>query len=242
MYNIPKFLRRDKDALLFNGDGELVFYVPEIYFERSYAVIMGEYVNLLGILDYAVFNENGKHNGLKPFRFPTIFLARPSSIEKLKGVKLTKYSEQQDYRLLKFKKGDQVVVSVKVPELIDNVEEFYKLFLTGNLPTTIPYDKIHEYFIESIQLNGAGYGVSNQLFGLIVSEMCRDPRDLTKPFRLSSAIDEDMTAYKAVSIKDIPKYISPYTSITSENWDESVISAIINKNAKSTPLEKLLTT
>jgi hypothetical protein len=122
--------------------------------------------------------------------------------------------------------------------MIDNVEEFYKLFLYGHLPTTISYDKMHEYFIESMQLNGNDYGLSLQLFGIVVSEMCRDKKDISKPFRLAK--DNNMKNYKAVSIKDIPKFISPYASITSENWDESVVNAIMNKSPKNSPMEKLL--
>lgn len=239
-YNIPKFLKRSGDSLLFAGEegSEFVFYVPEIYFERKDAIIVGEYVNLLGVLDYAIFDKNGKHSGLKNFYFPTVFLSKPYTTEKLKSVKLTNTSEIQDYRLLKFKKDDPIVVSVKVPQIIDNVEEFYKLFLTGHLPTTISYDKMQNYFVESMNLNGSDYGLSLQLFGIIVSEMCRDKNDISKPFRLSK--ETNMKNYKAVSIKDLPKFISPYASITSENWDESVVSAITNKEHKESPMEKLL--
>ena len=58
----------------------------------------------------------------------------------------------QDYRLLIFEKGDAVVVSTKVPQNIANVEDFYRIFLTGKLPTTIPYDKLQDYFTESMKL------------------------------------------------------------------------------------------
>jgi len=239
MYDIPPFLKRNKDALLYNSEGSLVFYIPEVYFERKYAIISGEYVNLLGVLDYAIYDKNGKTSGLKQFRFPTVFLCKPSSIEKLRNTKLTVESEVQDYRLLKFMKGDEVVSSVKVPQMIDNVEEFYKLFTCGKLPTTIPYKELQNYFTESIALNGSNYGVTTQMFGFVISEMCRDPKDLSKPYRLTPMKTE--TGYTALSLKDIPKLISPYTAITSENWDEAVVSAIINKNKVDTPMEKLLT-
>ena len=239
-YKIPKFLKRKDDSLLFSSteNEEFVFYVPEIYFERKDAIIVGEYVNLLGILDYTIFNKNGKHSGLKTFYFPTVFLSKPYTIEKLKNVKLTENSDIQDYRLLKFKNGDPIVVSVKVPQTIENVEEFYKLFLTGHLPTTISYDRMQNYFIDSMKLNGFDYGISLQMFGIVISEMCRDKNDITKPFRLSK--ESNMKNYKAVSIKDIPKIISPYASITSENWDEAVVNAITTKGSKNSPMEKLL--
>jgi hypothetical protein len=145
----------------------------------------------------------------------------------------------QDYRLLKYKKDDIIVVSIKVPQDITNVEDFYQLFLiTGNIPTTIPYDKLQDYFMEAIRLNGSKYGVSLQMFGFMISELCRSPKDLSVPFRLSK--EKDMTNYKPVSIKAIPKIISSYSAITSENWDEAVVNAIINKNTRNIPLEKIL--
>jgi len=238
-YDIPKFLKRKDDSLLFAlEDKEFVFIVPEKFFERRDAIIIGEYVNLIGILDYAIFDKNGKHGGLKRFNFPSVFLTKPYEIEKIKQVKLTANSEVQDYRFLKYKKDDVIVVSTKVPEEIENVEEFYKIFLTGNLPTTIPYDKLQDYFTESARINGCNYGVSLQLFGIIISEMCRDPKNMNNPYRLAK--NKNMFDYKAINIEDIPKLVSPYQSLTSVNWDEGLINAIINKNAVDSPLEKVL--
>ena len=156
----------------------------------------------------------------------------------MKQVKLTANSEVQDYRFLKYKKDDIIVVSTKVPEEIENVEEFYKIFLTGNLPTTIPYDKLQDYFTESARINGCNYGVSLQLFGIVISEMCRDPKNMNNPYRLAK--NKNMFDYKAINIEDIPKLVSPYQSLTSVNWDEGLINAIINKNAVDSPLEKVL--
>lgn len=237
-YGVPSFLKRDGDALLFNEEGQFTFYVPEIYFDRGDAEIKGEYVNLLGILDYTIFKPDGSNIGLKRFNFPTVFLAKPSRIEKIKNVQLRDVVDKQDYRLLIFEKGDAVVVSVKVPQNIENVEDFYKIFLTGKLPTTIPYDKLQNYFVDSIELNGSSYGMSLQMFGIIVGEMCRDPKDPARAFRHTKI--KDMMEYKAISIKDLPKYISPNSSISSENWDYGVIGAIMNPSNVNSPLEKLI--
>lgn len=237
-YDVPRFLKRDGDALLFNQDGQFVFYVPEIYFDREDAQIKGEYVNLLGILDYAIFDENGKHSGLKRFYFPTVFLCKPSRIEKSRNLRLKEATDAQDYRFLIFEKGDAVVVSTKVPQNIANVEDFYRIFLTGKLPTTIPYDKMQDYFIDSIELNGSSYGMSLQLFGIVVGEMCRAKNDPHKAFRHTHI--NDMMEYRGISIKDLPKYISPNSAIGSENWDLSVMGAILSDNITNSPMEKLL--
>ena len=268
-YDVPNFLKRDGDALLFNRDGQFVFYVPEIYFSRGDAQFKGEYVNLLGILDYTIINPSGKNCGLKRFYFPTIFLCKPSRTEKVKNVHLKKVLQPkvlhnaavwdddptinntnnsnefdddnvhaQDYRLLIFEKGDAVVVSTKVPQNIANVEDFYRIFLTGKLPTTIPYDKLQDYFIESMSLNGSSYGMNLQMFGIVVSEMCRDPKDPARAFRHTNF--KDQRSYSAISIKNLPKYISPNSSISSENWDLGVIGAIMNPSDTGSPLEKLI--
>ena len=74
-----------------------------------------------------------------------------------------------------------------------------------------------------------------------MSELCRDPKDRNKPFRLGTALDSDIYSYQPMSVKDIPKVVSPFTSLTSENFDKAVVGAIMNKNNTPTPLERVFT-
>lgn len=238
---LPGFIKRTGDALSFYGEGEFIFYVPESFFDSKNAIIIGDYVDILGVLNYTIQDKNGKNGGLKTFNFPSRFITRPGSIEKAKELKLTKYSDVQDYRLFRYKKDDLIVVSTKTAEDIANVESLFQMFLiTGNIPNTIPYDEIQNYYTNSIKLNGSNFGVTLQEFGFIISETCRDPKDESKPFRLSG--EKDMCNYKPISIKTVPKLIGPFSSVTSENWDEAVVNAITNKSTKSTPMEKILMT
>lgn len=240
-YDVPKFLRRDGDALKFNETGKtFIFYVPEKYFTTKDALIVGEYVNLLGILNYEIIDDKtGKSViGMKLFNFPTVFLCRPSTIEKQKALQLNKNSEPMDYRVLKFKKDDEVVTSVKVPEDISNVESFYNLLMRGNLPNTIPYNELQNIVNENMKLNGYSYGITLQLIGVLISELYRSSRNVDIPYRLSGS--KDQLDYTAIDIRQIPKHISPFISLTSENWDEAVIGAVMTKNTKDSPMEKLL--
>lgn len=235
---LPSFVKRDGDSILFNQDGEFIFYVLDEFFQKEYAIIKGEYVNLIGVLDYAIFDPNGKNSGLKRFYFPSVFLTKPSSIDKMKDIRLTKTQDPKDYRLLRYKKGDPIVVSTKVPQELSNMEDFYKVFLYGKLPTTIPYDKLQDYFNKNINLNGSSYNLNVQIFGMVISEVCRDPNNLSKPFRNTRFTDP--TAYKPISVRDIPKYISPHQSLCSENWDNAVIGAIMHPTDIDSPLESLV--
>lgn len=239
------FYRRENESIVYNGDGYLVFYVPEVYFSSGCASISGEFIRLLGIFNYAIFDSKGKSGELKLFDFPSIFLSQPGEVETVNDLKLTKNSDAQSYRLLKFKDGDKIIVQDKVPQDIENVEEFFRLFvIAGNAPDTISYLDAYKLFLDSIDVNGASYNMSNQFFGILISEIYRDPTDSSKPFRLSKAKrNKEWSNYKIASIKEIPNYISPFVSISSEYFDDSVIQATMmdDKNIKSTPLEKIFT-
>jgi hypothetical protein len=240
------FYRKENESVVFNGKGYMIFYVPEDYFESDCAIITGNYINLLGVFNYAIFDDNDKPVGrLKMFNFPSAFLSQPSEVTKQKDIKLTQNSDKQDYRLLKFKDGDKIIVQDKVPQDIENVEDFFKIFIiTGKSPDTISYLDAYKPFLDSIAINGNSYNVSNQLFGILISEIYRDKEDKSKPFRLSKAKkDKDWTNYSIVSIKEVPNYSSPYIRITAENFDDSIIQASMMKDnkIKSSPLEKIFT-
>ena len=235
------------DAVVCNvkPNQEIYFFVPENYFQAKSAIIVGEYVNLLGIFNYAIY-ENGKPvSELKTFKFTSIFLTQPYTIEKVKDIVLTKQSSKTDYRILKYRPGDKLVVNINVPQQTVNIEEFIRLWvITGHIPETIDYRTIWEYFLENVKLNGAKYGLNNQIIGIVQSELCRDVTDYSRPFRQSKAKKNgEWTNYKNISVKDGPKYISPYVSLTSENWDDSLVAATLIEpgSGKYSPLEQIVT-
>lgn len=236
---VPYFLRLEGNELKVNIDAEVVFFIPEEYFDKKIAVIQGETVDCIGVCNYAIYVDGKVQGGLKNFYYPTNVSFKPADIETKKNIRLTKTDKPGDFKLLKFYKDDTVIVSIKTPQLVVNVENFFRLFMTGKLPTNIEYNKVHEYFIKNFQLNGGKFGITAQMLGVIVSEAYRDPKDISIPFRLSG--EKDMTNYTMIGTKQIPKFISPFTAITSENWDESVVNAVINKNHQDSPLEKLFT-
>lgn len=246
--NVPSFLKLDGSKLICDvADGEeLVYYLPDAYFsgtKTSVAIVIGEYVSTIGVFDWGLVDKNGKRGKSHPFKFPTIFICKPSSIEKVKDLSLNG-TRAIDYSILHFKKGDEAVCDINVPQDLNNVEILFKalIFVSNKLPPTVPYNHLHEYFTENMLLNGKNYGLNMQMFGIMISELCRDAKDVSKPFRLSKYTDYN--SYRQISIVDIPKFISPYTSLTSQNWDESLMAAVeMSKegNNKVTPLEKVVT-
>jgi hypothetical protein len=249
-FRVPPFLKRDGESLLYNGEGQLIYAVPEEYFVARVAEEYGSYYALLGVFNYCQTNKNGTKVGkTRALDFPTRFLCKPSDTEKkVSGAELNKkfggFEDDVLYRLLIFNKGDQAVQSVHIPEQIENTEDFFRLlFIVARISNTIPYDKVHDYIKDNINLSGNDYGITAQMLGIIASEVFRDKDDISIPFRNGKNIDKDMKAYKAISVLKTPNYVDPYVSITSQYWDESLMSAVmmsedeINKNS---PLEKIM--
>lgn len=238
MSNLPIYMKQEGNTLYYKGSGEIIYYVPEKYYELSLAYSIGEYVEVMGMFCYCRFDSNGKAGPIKPFKFPTMMKCKPSTVEKVTNFQLMGSKTTQGYRLLHFKDGDELLTEVAVPQNIVNVEKFVNLLKGGNLPDYIPYNEIQDYMILNAKLNGFNYKVSNQLLGLMISEIYRDMKDLSRPFRYTDM--KDQTAYKAVNIVKVPKYTSVYTSITSENPDEAIAGALINTGTGESPLERVM--
>lgn len=236
----PGFLKKEKDKVLFNDSNkELIYYIPESYFDSKAAVIIGEYVTLMGIFSYTLSDiKTNKNNGLHNFNFQSVFICKPTEIEKVKKIKLTKYSSIEDYRLLKFRKDSEPISSTKVPIGVANAETFFKMFIYSRLPNTIPNDELPDYFINNIHINGADYNISIQMIGALIRETSRCINDPSKLFAYTDM--KDMHNYQLIPLLSLPKLVSPFNAITSENWDQAVVGAIQNKNEVNSPMEKLL--
>lgn len=235
---MASFFKEENDKVIFTGDGELIYFVPEKYFDTNAAVSIGEVIEFMGVCSYGLFDNSGKKIKIGRLKCPTMIQCNPSSISKESEYHLEGTKEPSDYRLLHFKKGDELICNINLPADIVNVEIFIKLFTSGNLPDNIPYNELYDYIIKNANLNKFNYKVSCQIIGILISEIYRDSKDLYKPFRLSNM--ESMTDYKAISIKKVPKYTSAYTAITSENADESIAASMTSKGMANTPLEKVV--
>lgn len=232
------FFYKDKEKVIFNDSGELIYYIPEKFFDLNVASSIGEVIETMGIFSYGLFDKNGKKIKISRFKCPTMIKCKPSSITKESALHLIGTKEPSAYRLLHFKKGDELLCTTELPKDIVNVEKFLNLLVRANLPETIPYNELYEYVINNASLNGFNYKVSGQIIGILISELYRDSKDLTKEFRLSDM--KDMCEYTAIPITKVPKYTSPYAAITSENADEAIAAAMVNKGTSETPLEKVV--
>ena len=235
---MASFMKEVDNKLIFTDNGEIIYYVPEKYFELNVASIIGEYVETMGIFAYGLYDKAGKLLSFKHFKCPTVIRCKPSKIEKINNYQLQGSKSEKSYRLLHFVKDDELMCETSIPQNVDNVDKFMNLLIRGNLPDYIPYNELQDYVIQNAQLNGFNYKVSNQLIGMLISELCRCSTDLSKPFRATDM--KDMYDYVMIPIMRVPKYTSPYTAITSENPDEAIAGALITTGTGVSPLEKVM--
>ena len=235
---MASFFKTVNDKVLFSGDGELIYYVPEKYFDVKAAETNGDKINVMGMFSYAVFDKSGKRIVFKQFNCPTMIECIPNSISKEANYLLEGTKEAKAYRLLHFKDGDELICSTKVPVDFSVLEKFVDIFKGGNLPENIPYDQIQDYILKNAELCNFNYQVSAQVMGMVISEIYRYDKDLSKPFRIADT--DDMLAYKAISIDKVPKYTSAFTAVTSDNADEAIAAAITTKGKGDSPLEKIV--
>ena len=235
---MASFFKTVNDKVIFSGDGELIYYVPEKYFDIKAAETNGERIRTMGMFTYAVFDKTGKRIVLKPFNAPTMIECIPNTVSKESNYLLEGTKESKAYRLLHFKNGDELICSTKVPVDIAVLEKFVDIFKGGNLPENIPYNQIQDYVLKNAELCKFDYKVSAQVLGMVISEIYRYEKDLSKPFRIANT--DDMLAYKAISIDKVPKYTSAFTAITSDNADEAIAAAMTTKGKGDSPLEKIV--
>ena len=246
MAGIPTFLRVEDEVVYFKGKGKkLVFYAPEKWFTTNCATIDGQYIDLLGCVNYSIMPEESTDYAKKvrTLNYPYIFTTRPGSIIKVKNFQISENMEPENYRLLIYTDNtvDEVISSTKVAQDIMNVEYFLRLFIiTGKIPKTIPVNKLHETFLDNIKYSGNNYKVSAQLFGILLSEFCRCKDDPSIPFRLAKPKNGDMTYYETLPVSKLPKFNGPFNSLTSENWDESLMGAMLYTDSKGSPLEDIM--
>lgn len=235
----PSFIKVKGNSYVFANDGCFKFYVPEKFFSNKLAEFVGECVSLFGVIPYAIFDKSDKAIGkLRNFKFPISFLTKPDEIEIAKGIALTKNNKPEDYRIFKYYKDGVIVVNYNIAEDAENIQKWYSALGTGALPNNIPYNELQNYFLRNVQLTGNKYGVSLQLIGVVIGELCRAKNDIDTPFRMTNSTD--MNNYQWIAIKDVPRGTSPFTALQSEEWDKAVVSSTITDSNKDSPLEKIM--
>lgn len=215
-------------------------HIPEDYISHNIAELIGNEIDTFGLFNIYVWDDYDIEN-TKPrmffFKFPSRIRTAPSVIDTRRG------KDGEKLRILKYEEGDVLIKSIAVQENSDVARQMLDIMFNAYLPDTIPYNNIYSFWTRVNSFNGVKPAANEAILKIIISEICRDPTDLSRPFRhyLRDNISGDMLKRKMLNIRSIPKYNSTFASVTSGNAKQGITSSIARARSgkvdKDSPIE-----
>jgi hypothetical protein len=240
------FLREEKKDLrtqvTFTGS-KMEIYLPSYYLEsgESMASIVGRRVECIGMFWLSV---SDKYYELQiPVKMSFEFSERSKATRKLKpGM------PELAYDVFELANGDAFIYDLNHKESIDDVIFFIQKLVEGaKLPPTIPYDEIMNVYLKALEVTkiNTKLGVNSVTLEFIMSELYRDRRNLSNPFRLSyNGKSVGPYDYKMLRITKVPEQNSVFTGITGEDTNQQLISAVLRtregKTERPSPIEEII--
>ena len=235
---------------------KLIIQIPEEFIKRGITEINQTEINTLGIFEGYIFDNVDDDDISKPahkfvLKFPAIINMIPSHIEKtsrqIEDVARDTLVKVNYYNFIFFK-GDTYIKSTSVVQKFDTVDKFMYMLLNGQLPKSLRYDEVTSIWAKCAEINGSGSLKANfSILAMIVSNLIRDPKNYSNPFRLvyDSYYSRGVYNGKLIRYMDIPKYISNFTAITGADPRYGVTVAmdrVYGENKKDTlsPVEEII--
>ncbi len=242
---IPPFLKSEKvglrEQIIFQGE-KLEIFIPSYFLDEDekIASIIGEKVKTLGIF---WFRHKEKFYEIQ---IPVKIVFEFSEMYK-DTLKLKSTMPETDYHVFVLKNNDIFLFDVNYKQSVDDFSLSFmaKLIEGAKMPPTVAYDEVMSIFINALQVTQIldKLGVSSVTLEMMLSEMYRNRRNLSNPFRLNFDPNKPYD-YRMLRIVKLPELNSTFTSLLGEDIDQQVVSAVLRnregKPEKESPLEKLI--
>jgi hypothetical protein len=243
---VLSFLREEKKDLrtqvTFVGQ-KMEIYLPSYYLEsgESMAAILGRRVECIGMFWFSV---GGKFYELQiPVKMSFEFSERESA-----STRLRPGMPELDYDVFVLTNGDAFIHDVNHKESIDDIIFFIQKLVEGaKLPPTLSYEELMSVYLKALEVTKINnkLGVNLVSIEFIMSELYRDRKNLSKPFRLSyNGKSVGPYDYKMLRIVKVPEQNSVFTGITGEDTNQQLISAVLRtregKDERPSPIEEII--
>jgi hypothetical protein len=243
------FLKEEKidlrTQITFKGS-KMEIYIPSYFFDSSselfsMASIIGRRIETIGLFWFFV---DGKFYELQiPIKVSFEF----SETEKVKK-KLKPGMPEIDYEVFTLKNGDAFIHDIMYKQSIDDVINFIQKLVEGaKLPQTLSYEEVLGVYLKILEVSkiGKGLGVNSVTLEFILSELYRDKRNTTLPFRKTfNGKSIGPYDFKMLRIVKVPEMNSTFTGLTGEDINQQFISAILKNregnDERISPIEKII--
>jgi len=217
-------------------------HLPFKYFGHRIAEVIGNEIETFGLFNVYVW-ETYDYETTKPtsyfFKFPSKIRTIPSSFE-------DKTIDGKKMRVLSYSQNDVFIKTTDIQLDSDVARHMLDIVFNAYLPDLIPYNEIHSFWSEVNRFNGVKPAASEAVLEIIVSEICRDPHDPSRPFRhlIRTNPKTSMNDRLLMNIRNIPKYNSTFAAITSGNPKVGITTSISRlrqgKEEQPSPVEEAI--
>lgn len=241
------FLREEKvglrEQLVFSGN-RLEIFLPAYFLDESekIATVVGRKIETLGLFWFRV-DEKSMYEMQVPIKLEFEFSERYK-----KSFKLSPEIPEFDYEVFVLRNGDAFVYDTNHKQSVDDMNWFMSKLIEGaKLPPTVSYDEVFQLFTRALQITkiDAGLGVPSLILEFLASELLRNRRNMSEPFRMvydgkkNSPYD-----YRMVRITKLPEQNSTFTSLMGEDIKQQLVSSVLRtregKKDRITPIEKVI--
>lgn len=228
---IDTYFEETKEGAIILKCAKAELEFPEEFIDHDIAEIVGKDISIFGLFEMKVYEteEDVENNTPKHLFFKQIgrILTSPSSIADIRH----EISEEKNdkYYLLSYKLGDQFIKNKNIIVDSNVANTVLNIFTLGYFPNVLNYEELAEYWVNASAYNGVSLsGLSQRSIELIISEICRDSSDLTRPFRykLKDNPKTDHKSWKLINIRMLPKYASVFSSLTSGDARNNLVSMV----------------
>ena len=221
-------------------------YIPKKMFKKGLNEILGDKLSIMGLFNFRFSNDENSidKQPIHTFTFPSMMISKPSSIKE-QELELFEGSGVQKYVVATYYRDEEIMCTTSVVADIDNVEKFINLLIEGNLPNTIPYNKILELFIKNMEINKQNLGVSAVVLSVVISEIYRYKKDHSVPFRkVYGKGNAGELDYKPANSREICANNSTFSALTFEDIDTMLVTSINKSRYKrkenESPVEQII--
>ncbi len=240
------------DSLIYKGVyGKIL--IPSSYLHKNITVMINEEVETFGVFKFLSWDKPYEKYLLKDaseflFTIPTKIRLCPKMISKI-TLDSSEYNSDTDinkkesYIELIFDFDSIFIKNTTVVQDSDNVSALLDMLLSGFFPSEIGYDKITDYWIETLRVNGVHIEAPYSVFDLLIQQICRDPSDRSRLFKdaIKKNSNISMNKYSIMKITDIPRHTNSFSAIASGDPNMGIMTSISRQRAgktePNTPLE-----
>lgn len=222
--------------------------IPEDFFNHKIAELVGSEVHTIGVFHIEVYGlddkefdiDNLKNPHIILFKMPMQMILCPSNIDEMRD------EDKNLVTVLEFQERDTFIKSALFVRTWKTVSKVIDLLLKGFLPKELGYDQIMDFIDQCCIENKTNTQVANTITEILIAELCRDPNDLTKPFRIALKNNPNlkMTDKKFVKIDSLARMYNSFAAISSADPKQGITASInrtrYNEPQKASAIEEAL--